>query len=199
MTNQRIVQDALGALGIETVLLGVFDAALPGDPRDDLGRGAPLSRGGLEFLRFTAGLGFSGLQLGPQGATSEIDASPYDGTLFSREPLSIAFAPLVEEGLLDRAALDAAVAERPAGAETRVPHRRVFRTVRRLLGDAFDRFGGGDRLAHFCVENAEWLERDSLYQALAEEHGEPDWLRWPQHDRELWDPAPGEEGSAKAR
>jgi 4-alpha-glucanotransferase len=199
MANGKLVQSALEALGIRTMLLGVFDAALPGDPRDDLGRGAPLSRGGLEFLRFAAGLGFSGLQLGPQGATTEIDASPYDGTLFSREPLSIAFGPLVEQGLLAREALAAAVAERPAGAEQRVPHRHVFHAVRRLLDEAFDRFGAAELLEQFGTANGGWLERDSLYAAAAEEHDEPDWLRWPRRDRELWDPAPGEEGSAKAR
>ena len=61
----------------------MHDAALPGDPRDDIGRGAPLSRGGLAFLRFAADLGFHAMQLGPQGETTEHDQSPYDATILN--------------------------------------------------------------------------------------------------------------------
>ena len=101
MTGARaLVRSALAALGIRRLLLGVHDAALPGDPSDDAGRGAPLSRGGLDFLQFAHDLGFDGIQLGPQGKTSDIDASPYDGTLFSRSTLSLALGPLHAEGIL---------------------------------------------------------------------------------------------------
>src|SRR3954464_12427549 len=97
---RSLVRRAVEALGIRRLLLGVHDAALPGDPADDAGRGAPLSRGGLDFLAFAAQLGFDGLQLGPQGRTSEIDPSPYDGTLFSRNTLSLALGPLRDQRIL---------------------------------------------------------------------------------------------------
>ena len=40
-------------------------------------------------------LGFTGVQLGPQGLTTRDNPSPYDAMLFSREPLSIHVAPLL--------------------------------------------------------------------------------------------------------
>src|SRR4051812_33193905 len=104
------------------LVLGVHDAALPADPRDDVGRGAPLAAGGLRFLKFAADLGFDGLQLGPQGETTTIDPSPYDATIFSRSTLSIALAPLVERGWLSKASFDAAVGSRPRGSELRAAH-----------------------------------------------------------------------------
>src|SRR4051794_22095155 len=117
---RSLVRRALEALGIRRLLLGVHDAALPGNPADDAGRGAPLSLGGLEFLRFAHDLGFDGIQLGPQGRTTEIDASPYDGTLFSRNPLSLALGPLRAAGILPAEAFEEAVLERPPGSGARV-------------------------------------------------------------------------------
>src|SRR5436305_13525745 len=113
---RALVRRALEALGIRRLLLGVHDAALPGNPADDAGRGAPLSRGGLAFLRFAHELGFDGIQLGPQGKTSEIDASPYDGALFSRSTLSLALGPLHAEGILPADGLAGALRSRPAGS-----------------------------------------------------------------------------------
>src|SRR3954471_1672982 len=134
---RSLVRRALEALGIRRLLLGVHDAALPGDPADDAGRGAPLSLGGLAFLRFAQELGFDGLQLGPQGRTSEIDASPYDGTLFSRNTLSLALGPLRDEGIVPEETFDEAVQSRPAGFGDRVAHAAVFRNLDRALRAAF--------------------------------------------------------------
>ena len=214
---RALVRRALEALGIRRLVLAVHDASLPGDARDDLGRGAPLSLGGLAFLRFVAELGFDGVQLGPQGETSEIDASPYDGTSFSRSTLSIAPGPLLARGVLSEESFAAAVAARPTGAGLRAAHRHVFAVQRRLLDEAFAR----DELARPppAPELAQppapelalppaavgdlplaefWLDRDALYQALVAEHGEPDWLRWPQRDRELYAPL-GSDSAAERR
>jgi 4-alpha-glucanotransferase len=238
--ERALVRRALEALGIRRLVLAVHDASLPGDAADDLGRGAPLSRGGLAFLRFAAGLGFDGLQLGPQGETSEIDPSPYDGTIFSRSTLAIAAGPLVARGLLSAESFAAAVAARPPGAGLRAQHRHVFALQRRLLDEAFARAelsGAGTqaRAAEVSAARAPdladprarapeladsrarapeladsrarapdapprapleaLLDRDALYQALAAEHREPDWLRWPQADRELF----AEDAAADAR
>ena len=194
--TRTLVRRALEALGIRRLLLGVHDAAFPGDPADDAGRGAPLSRGGLAFLRFAAELGFDGLQLGPQGRTSEIDASPYDGTLFSRNTLSLALGPLRDEGILPEEAFDEAIRSRPSG--DRVVHAAVFRNLDRALEAAF-RASGGKVRREFSAANADWLERDALYEALSVEHRLGDWLRWPESDRRLFHPDPAGADAARAR
>ncbi|MFL5359444.1 MAG: 4-alpha-glucanotransferase, partial [Myxococcales bacterium] len=135
---RSLVRRALEALGIRRLLLGVHDAALPGNPADDVGRGAPLSLGGLEFLRFAHDLGFDGIQLGPQGRTAEIDPSPYDGTLFSRNPLSLALGPLRAAGVLPEEAFEEALLERPPGSDARVAHAAVFGNSHRALQKASD-------------------------------------------------------------
>jgi 4-alpha-glucanotransferase len=194
--TRRVVRSALEALGIQRLLLGVHDAALPGDPADDAGCGAPLSRGGLEFLRFAHDLGFDGLQLGPQGRTTEIDASPYDGTLFSRNPLSLALGPLRAADILPAQAFEEALRSRPEGSDQRVAHAVVFRNMDRALRAAVD---VTDRRRAFAAQNRDWLERDALYQALCVEHRDGDWLRWPEGDRRLLHPAPPEEARAASR
>src|SRR5256885_8322635 len=196
---RALVRRALEALGIRRLLLGVHDAALPGNPADDAGRGAPLSLGGLEFLRFAHDLGFDGVQLGPQGRTTEIDASPYDGTLFSRNPLSVALGPLRGAGILPEEAFQEALRKRPEGSDARVSHAAVFRNVDRALQKAFAAADLDDVRRVFVAENADWLERDALYQALCAEHRDGDWLRWPASDRTLFHPAPGEASRARAR
>ncbi|MCA1764998.1 MAG: hypothetical protein LC633_01900 [Desulfobulbaceae bacterium] len=88
--QQANIDAALKALGIDNFLLGIQDAAFPALPEEDIGRGSPYSDGAAAFLEFVRSLGFNGIQLGPQGITSRTNSSPYDGTLFSRNPLSLA-------------------------------------------------------------------------------------------------------------
>ena len=195
--TRELVRQACEALGIRRLVLGVHDAALPAGA-DDLGRGAPLSAGGRAFLRFAADLGFDGLQLGPQGETSAVNASPYDGTIFSRSTLSIAVAPLVEAGMVSPESFARALAERPPGAEVRANHRHVHAVQKRLLDEAFRPTHGqrppaaAEAFRAFLDANDAWIRRDTLYAALQAEHAEPDWLRWPEKDRRLFHPRPGE-------
>jgi hypothetical protein len=169
------VRAALEALGVRHLLLGVHDPAFPTRPEEDVGRGTPYGRGGDELLEFARGLGFTGLQLGPQGLVSETNASPYDGTLFSRNAYSIALGPLTESewgALLPAARLAEAVAARPPGP--RVAHLESCRAVRRLVIEAANAFRArseepaladlADRIGRFRVES-EWLERDAAAAA----------------------------------
>jgi len=206
MTGERdLVRAALDALGIRRLALAVHDAALPGDSRDDVGRGAPLSAGGLAFLRFAADLGFHAVQLGPQGETTEHDQSPYDATVFSRSTLSLALAPLEQAGLLSSATLAKAVARRPAGSGERAAHRHAHSVAREAVDEAFTQFDAerprelADRFREFTVRQREWLDRDALYAAAGAEHREPDWLRWPEEDRRVWERIPGAEAAQQAR
>jgi len=203
--NRDLVRAALDALGIRRLALAVHDAALPGDSGDDIGRGAPLSAGGRAFLRFAADLGFHALQLGPQGETTEHDQSPYDATIFSRSTTSLALAPLVESGIASSETLREAVEQRPGGSENPAAHRYAHAVARRVVDKAFAHFEAkrprqlAERLAGFTMRNAFWLERDALYAAFCAEHGDADWLRWPEDDRRLWERVPGAETSQARR
>src|SRR6266568_5378329 len=91
---RRQVREALALLGVRRLLLGLHDAAFPGTPEEDVGRGTPYGDGAVALFELVAALGFDGVQLGPQGALSPGDPSPYNGTFFSRNPVSVALAPL---------------------------------------------------------------------------------------------------------
>lgn len=222
---------ALQALDVHTLALSVHDASFPGDDGEDLGRGSPFSRGGARFLAFVRGLGFDALQMGPPGQTPDDDPSPYRGSIVARSPLSVALAPLVDEpewgGILDADALREAVARRPAGACERVAYAFARREHDALLGRALDVLrqpeGGAPsaaarearraRLAErdaFERENADWLERYGLFEALRRETGHTDWRRWSgpdgaepgegrDLDARLWAPRSGEEHACVAR
>ena len=205
MTERELVRAGLDALGVRKLALAVHDAALPGDPGDDVGRGAPLSTGGRAFLRFAADLGFDALQLGPQGETTEHDQSPYDAAIFSRSTISVALLPLTAAGLLSEETLRRAVDGRPRDAARRAAHRYSHSVARRALGEAFATLEARqpspmvEALAEFTEANRPWLERDALYAALAAEHREEDWLRWPERDRTLWERLPGAEAAQTVR
>jgi 4-alpha-glucanotransferase len=214
---RRHVTAALAALNVRNLVLSIHDPSFPSAPGEDIGRGSPYSEGGMRFLEFARELGFNGIQLGPQGQTSEDNASPYDGTLFSRNVLNIALASLTHEeswgGLLRPERVQALVTSRPGG-ESRAKHRYAFRAQSEALEEAWATFqhkragaAPGSAIAwlaeHFDTfrrEHHEWLERDALYDALCTEHGRPYWKEWPSEwDRRLWSPRAGEEATFTKR
>src|SRR5687767_13011053 len=122
----RHVSAALSAPDVHNLVLTVHTASFPSLPDEDAGRRSPHTQGGLRFLEFAHALGFNGLQLGPPGQVAEDNASPYDGTLFSRNTLDIDLAPLTSEEwghLVRKETIASLVADRPGGSEPRVRHR----------------------------------------------------------------------------
>jgi 4-alpha-glucanotransferase len=185
------VTEALTVLDVRNLTLSIHDASFPSDADEDIGRGSPCSRGARRFLAFVRRLGFTGLQLGPDGQTPPDDPSPYRGAAFPRNVLSIALAPLAEDpewaGLLPRAALEQAVADRSPGARERAAHADAARTQARALRTAFHALAGarGPALAPLAAEqrrfelaNADWLARYELFEALVEAYASADVLRW---------------------
>ena len=212
--HRRCIREALERLDVQNLVLGIHDLSLPSGEDEDTGRGAPCSEAGLDLLRFVRGLGFDGIQLGPQGETHQGGASPYEGTIFSRNTLSISLACLVEgddswSGLLARDALAGVVARKPEGSELQVPYGYVYREHRRLLRQAFAAFETRDppdlrrAFENWKRRNAEWLERDVLYHAVLREHGGVAW-QWQGRasevlDSRLWNPRPGEAAACEAQ
>ncbi len=183
-----LTHDARRALGIDDLVLVVHDASFPADPGEDTGRGTPYSGGARRLCEFADSMGFTGLQLGPQGVTTRINRSPYDGSVFSRNPLSISLAALQRdpawEGLVDRETLDRALAQLPPGAG-RVHHDHAERACEDAIATAFGRFVSGGslglraRFADFRGEAAPWLDHDVAFEAHASEYGSDDAAHWP--------------------
>ncbi len=187
------VDAALKALGIDNFLLGIQDAAFPALPEEDIGRGSPYSDGAAAFLEFVRSLGFNGIQLGPQGITSRTNSSPYDGTLFSRNPLSLAplrlrrFSPdlLPQEELADLVKQIHADTDRVERKTAAKSIRTITDTVCRrfrLIGQnrqkGRDQTHLRDSYADFRRQNRSWLERDGLYEVLKEHYGRNNWKKW---------------------
>src|SRR5690242_10515848 len=140
---RRLVAEALQALEVRNLVLGIHDPSFPSDPDEDTGRGSPYTRGAARFLEFARQLGFTGIQLGPQGQTSESNASPYDSTLFSRNVLNIPLAQLTGEewgGLLSPERLASIVSSRPAGAGPGERYRYAFQAQRSVLEEVWATF-----------------------------------------------------------
>jgi len=195
-----LIDAALAELGVHRLLLAIHDVSFPSDADEDTGRGSPSTRASQRLLAFARELGFTGIQLGPQGQTSRDNPSPYDGTIFSRHIGSIAlrslrpggpFAGLVSDATLATAVLDT------AGGPAQ--HRRAHDVAHAIVDEAFASLRGGARpdiaiaVAAFRSDHASWLERDALYAAMSAARGGESMRSWPELDARLWHPRPGDE------
>jgi 4-alpha-glucanotransferase len=159
-----LIREALQALGIERLALGIHDACFPGDPSEDIGRGTPNGRGARDFFRFASELGFNTIQLGPQGETSDINPSPYDGSVFVRNTLSIALGALVEDRLLTEETLRTLVVT----PGERTDHRHACRAMRTVLDEAVG------RAKHTRKNSDQW----AVFDAMTDANEGRDFLEW---------------------
>jgi 4-alpha-glucanotransferase len=206
-----LIAEALRLLEVDALVLGIPDRCLPAAPEEDTGVGALDSGEGRRFLAWVRTLGFTGIQLGPQGETDVGNSSPYDGTIFSRGRLGLAVRRLADAdwaALLDTATVARLVAGRPLDDPGRISYEYARTahgeslalahanfTTRRAAGDGeLDPIAA--RLEVFLRKAGDWLEHDALYEALANaERGAP-WRAWSEtEDRTLWYPPPGSEAA----
>jgi 4-alpha-glucanotransferase len=194
------IAEALRILGIRRLLLGMHDPAFPGAADEQVGRGSPYGTGSRKLLHFARSLGFTGIQFGPQGMTSPINASPYDSTLFSRNPLSLSLAPLTTESwgaLLRPETLQrltdavSATAIEPG----RVNHAQVFQRLEPVWGEIWIRYAQqrsagqlsefDQDFSRFRKQHRDWLEPDGLYEVLSRLSGGQSWRFWQGAEAEL--------------
>ena len=186
------VRAALAALGVKRLLVSIHDASFPADPDEDTGAGTPSTRAARRLLELVAGLGFTGVQLGPQGETSRDNPSPYDGTIFSRSVASISLDAFAAGGAFEGLAGADALAAAVTPPRPRADHRRAHDATHALVAEAWTALAAGARpdiaarLAAFRAEHAWWLERDALFAALQVAHGRAAVQAWPEPDRTLW-------------
>ena len=206
MSDLQSISRAKQQLGIDRLALQIHDASFPMNPAEDCGRGSPYSLGAERFLAFAARLGFDTIQLGPQGMTQRGGPSPYDGTLFSRNPLNLPLARLVDEGRLSRATLDDLLVTQSAGELRRPSQAEIFDGYQRAATEIIERADATDRAAarRFFAEHETWVVPDALYGALCTEHSASWWGEWQrtaqgEFDQRLFHPVVGDEAAAARR
>ena len=142
-----------------------------------------LGREAYAFADFLKAAGQRYWQLLPLGPTSYGD-SPYQSfSTFAGNPYFIDLDLLTEDGLLDRAELEAI----DWGTEPRyVDYGRIYDSRFRVLRRAFQKGWSRDREAveRFARENR-WLDDYALYMAVKQHFGMKSWLDWPDEDIRL--------------
>jgi 4-alpha-glucanotransferase len=186
--------EALRLLDKTEFLLAVHDTSFPSLAGEDSGCGSPYGKGGLALAEFARSLGFTGLQLGPQGMTSAGNPSPYDGTLFSRSVLSLDLQSLMHGAwgeLLSEDSLREIVEGNPNPEGGKVDFAYAHAAYLKVAEEIYCRFEAArqqgepgavhlaGRLAEFWNHNR-WLRDDAAYEALCLEHGNHAWQHWPQ-------------------
>lgn len=201
-----LLRAALDELGIKRMLFAIHDASFPSEPDEDIGRGAPTTRAAERLYQYIANLGFTGLQLGPQGQTSRANPSPYDGTSFSRHTGAISLASLraggSNEGLVPAALLEQV---HVTDSSQRCQPERAFDTSADIVATAHAALMDGsrpdlaDELTRWRAANAAWLTRDAMFAALAATRPHEAASTWPSLDRTLWNPPPRDARRAVTR
>ncbi|HEY0190861.1 MAG TPA: 4-alpha-glucanotransferase [Kofleriaceae bacterium] len=189
MTDQ--IRAGLAQLGVRRMLLAIHDVSFPADADEDTGRGSPSTRAAARLFGYARALGFTGLQLGPQGQTSRDNPSPYDGTIFSRHVGNLALGSLrpggAFEGLVSEADVALAVLPEPGGP---AQHQRAYDVHHALIDAAYGNLDARPdlraKLAAFRTSHEAWLARDGLYATLCTRHDGRGYRAWPAADRDLW-------------
>jgi 4-alpha-glucanotransferase len=192
-------------LGIDCLALQVHAGSFPMDTDEDLGRGSPYGRGADSLIAFASRLGFDAIQLGPQGMTERSNPSPYNATIFSRNPLDLSLIRLVNQGKVNAAAA-AEICDAAQAAEKHGSYAAAFEASRLLSAEVCARATDSDRVLarRFLEANASWAVPDALYDALCAEHDSGWWGDWGQTpngklDQQLYDPPLSKKSAARRR
>jgi len=172
----------LEQLGVRRLLLAIHDVSFPSDPDEDLGRGSPATKAAARLMAYAKELGFTGLQLGPQGQTSRDNPSPYDAMIFSRSLSTIGVEAY--RGLVDDETITGALF-----VESAVAHVHAFDASHALVAAAHAAIFTDEQraeLAAFQQQHARWLAGDALYTTLATTHGGAAHRDWPSEERDVW-------------
>lgn len=193
----KVIQEALKVLGKKHLALIVHGNSFPAILDEDTGFGSQNSSGGKELIDFCEGT-FNAIQLGPSGKTKGCDSSPYTGTMFSNNPLFIDLKQLTEEewgNILSKKTFDELVEKNPNKDKGKTAYSYIYYAQQSALKEAFENFKKWDakniksEFEIYKRENAFWLDKDSLYEALSIEHNNDYWPLWSSEmDKDLFNP-----------
>ncbi len=196
---KKATKQALDELGIDQISTTFFDFTMPND-KYNTGIGTTFSKKGIETAEFAnAYFGMTNLQVGPQGEVSDFIRSPYSGTTFSLGMQNISPEKLTtkEYGkILTTKDLNSSLYTTTVKDDSSVDYKHVFSEkegIKPLMKTAFKNFEELDESSElkkdfekFKKNNSYWLERDSLFEALAYEYGSEDSSSWDEKDKNLF-------------
>ncbi len=203
---KKIVQEALKTLGKKNLALIVHGSSFPSNAGKNTGFGTPNSEAGKRVIDFAEGI-FNAIQLGPQGKTKGIDSSPYTGTIFSSNPLFIDLEQLTTKDwdcILSEETYKKICENNPNKDTNKTAYSYIFKEQEEALKEAFSSFKKSKKFQKdfekFKKENAFWLEKDALYEALIIEHDNDYYPMWKSDmDKRLFNPLNEEEKTAFAK
>lgn len=197
---RQAIQSAKQALNIRRLGLITPIRSLPASEAES---GIGTLPGAKAFFSFMAALGFDTIQIDPEGKTKLSDPSPYAGTVFSANPLSIDLTPLARDpdwlGLLSPETLDRIVQNNPHPDGSRVAYTYIYPAQEAALREVYQNFKHyqtsatdaplapeqahrlaalQQRFQAFKNKNAAWLEPDALYEALSGLYQNDYWPQW---------------------
>ena len=180
------IKDALHVLGKKNLALILQGVSFPSDDDENIGFGTYNSNGAKRLFKYLKGI-FSAVQLGPCGKTKISDSSPYTGTVFSKNPLFINLKDLTTEKwdkILSEKTLNKIIEQNPSNEETRAAYVYAIESVELAAKEFYKNFkkNASKKLKNefiaFKEENAFWLDKDALYEALTIENNSDYWPQW---------------------
>lgn len=171
---KKVIRKALKALGKKNFAVIMHNGSFPALNNENTGFGTINSGAGREFIEYAAGL-FDAIQLGPAGKTKSCDSSPYTGTIFSANPLFIDLKALTTkawENLLSEATYNEIVENNPNKDKNKTAYSYIYRQQNIALSEVWNNYKAKHskkmekEFEKFKKENAEWLDKDALYEAL---------------------------------
>ena len=182
--DTKTIKEALKVLGKENFALIVHGSSFPSKDGDDTGFGTFNSESGHALIDYASKI-FNAIQLGPAGKTKATDSSPYCGTIFSGNPLFIDLKQLTTKEwgeILSIESYKKVVRENPKQNSGRTAYSYICNAQTEALKEAWNRFKSSKLLKKefekFKKENAYWLDKDALYEALTLENGNDYWPSW---------------------
>ena len=199
---KKTIKKALKVLGKKNLAFIMHNGSFPSAENQNTGFGSVNADGGKEFIEYVSGI-FDSIQLGPAGKTKSCDSSPYTGTIFSGNPLFINLKELTQKewgNILSETTYFEIVSNNPNKNTNKTAYSYVYKKYNEALQECWNNFKKNPikklekEFEIFKRENNFWLDKDSLYEALAIEHHNDYWPLWDSEtDKNLFNPQSNEE------
>lgn len=201
----RLLKDTREKLQLEDTSAIIFDFNVPSKNGQNTGIGSTLSISMQDFIKFVKKMtGLNSIQLAPQGKITNGNRSPYSGTTFAFGEHIIDLSKLADKEygeLLDIEYVKKLDKDYPKDKNTReykTDYPYALENQQKALKLAFENFIKGinsknpqieklySEFENFKQENANWLDKETLFNALVKYYKTADINRWSNTDKNLY-------------